>query len=228
MPNQQTFEEFLSRFVRPVDLWPFLLDLALAGVLSWLLGRCYERYGRSLSNRRTLGRTFLMIGMTTTLVIGVVKSSLALSLGLVGALSIVRFRTAIKEPEELAYLFLTIALGLGFGAGQRLVTIVTFAVVVAVIMARGVLRQAEAPGSLLLSVSATGRERLDPQEMVALLRPHCRAIKLKRLDEGAEATEALFEVQFDDFAHLEAARGAVRGRGDTVQVSFVDGEGLGG
>ena len=56
--------------------------------------------------------------MIVFFVILIVKSSLALSLGLVGALSIVRFRTPIKEPEELIYLFLAIAIGLGFGAGQ--------------------------------------------------------------------------------------------------------------
>ena len=54
----------------------------------------------------------------------IVKNSLALSLGLVGALSIVRFRAAIKEPEELVYLFLIIAAGLGCGAGQLQITIV--------------------------------------------------------------------------------------------------------
>ena len=54
----------------------------------------------------------------------IVKNSLALSLGLVGALSIVRFRAAIKEPEELIYLFLIIATGLGCGAGQIKITIV--------------------------------------------------------------------------------------------------------
>ena len=54
----------------------------------------------------------------------IVKSSLALSLGLVGALSIVRFRAAIKEPEELVYLFLIIAIGLGSGANQLIITTV--------------------------------------------------------------------------------------------------------
>ena len=54
----------------------------------------------------------------------IVKSSLALSLGLVGALSIVRFRAAIKEPEELVYLFLIIAIGLGCGANQLIITFV--------------------------------------------------------------------------------------------------------
>ena len=56
-----------------------------------------------------------------SIVIMIVKSSLALSLGLVGALSIVRFRAAIKEPEELVYLFLIIAIGLGCGANQLLI-----------------------------------------------------------------------------------------------------------
>ena len=52
----------------------------------------------------------------------IVKSSIALSLGLVGALSIVRFRTPIKEPEDLTYLFLSIALGVGYGSFQILIT----------------------------------------------------------------------------------------------------------
>ena len=56
----------------------------------------------------------------------IVKSSLALSLGLVGALSIVRFRTPIKEPEELVYLFLAIAIGIGYAAGQTLLTSLIF------------------------------------------------------------------------------------------------------
>ena len=58
-------------------------------------------------------------------VITVVKSSLALSLGLVGALSIVRFRTPIKEPEELIYLFICLSLGLAVGADQRIIAILT-------------------------------------------------------------------------------------------------------
>ena len=64
-----------------------------------------------------------LLAVTTMFIITVVKSSLALSLGLVGALSIVRFRAAIKEPEELTYLFFAISIGLGLGADQRVVTL---------------------------------------------------------------------------------------------------------
>ena len=70
--------------------------------------------------------------MIVTLIITVVKSSLALSLGLVGALSIVRFRTAIKNPEELIFLFLCIAIGVGLGANQIfVVTCAAFTFIIA-------------------------------------------------------------------------------------------------
>ena len=64
------------------------------------------------------------MSIVTCLVITVIKFSLALSLGLVGALSIVRFRAAIKEPERLIYLFLIIGIGLASGANQFLVAII--------------------------------------------------------------------------------------------------------
>ena len=101
----------------------------IAFILSSLLGYVYTKYGNSLSNRRSFAQNFNMISMTTMLIISIVKSSLALSLGLVGALSIVRFRTALKEPEELAFTFLCIAIGLGLGANQRLISIVGFVII---------------------------------------------------------------------------------------------------
>ena len=71
-----------------------------------ILGYLYVKFGNSFSDRKVLAKNFVIISLTTMVIITIVKSSLALSLGLVGALSIVRFRTAIKEPEELSYLFL--------------------------------------------------------------------------------------------------------------------------
>ncbi|MEL0309828.1 MAG: DUF4956 domain-containing protein, partial [Gammaproteobacteria bacterium] len=77
--------------------------------------------------------------VTTCTVIIIVKYSLALSLGLVGALSIVRFRAAIKEPEELVYLFLVIALGLSFGANQFFIGLILLGVSSLTIIFSGVI-----------------------------------------------------------------------------------------
>ena len=98
-----------------------LTNLVASAVLSLILAWHFVKFGSSFSNRHKFAAVLPTIALTTVLVISVVKASLALSLGLVGALSIVRFRTPVKEPEELAYLFLAIAVGLGLGADQRLV-----------------------------------------------------------------------------------------------------------
>ena len=108
----------------------FLINILITIILSYIIGLVYSKYGNSLSNRKKLTQTFVLIAVTVMLVISIVKSSLALSLGLVGALSIVRFRTAIKEPEELVYFFVAIAIGLGMGANQRIVTLTGSAVII--------------------------------------------------------------------------------------------------
>jgi MFS superfamily sulfate permease-like transporter len=88
---------------KPMQFLPgSLIAIVLASVVAWY----YTTFGRSLSNRGRLASILPVMAMIIVLIISVVKSSLALSLGLVGALSIVRYRTAIKEPEELMYIFL--------------------------------------------------------------------------------------------------------------------------
>ncbi len=108
----------------PLSLTALLINLGIGVFLSLLLRWHFKHFGSTLSNREEFSQVCPFILLTTILIITVVKSSLALSLGLVGALSIVRFRTPIKEPEELAYLFIAIAIGLGLGADQRIPTLV--------------------------------------------------------------------------------------------------------
>ncbi len=110
----------------------FVQNIVIALILSLVVKYVYEKFSTTLSNKQEFSKNFVILGLTTCIVITIVKSSLALSLGLVGALSIVRFRAAIKEPEELVYLFLVIAIGLGTGAGQTY--IITIGVGISVIL----------------------------------------------------------------------------------------------
>jgi len=107
-----------------VNLNNFVINLISTLILCLILRQLYIKFSSSLSNKDEFSKNFIILGITTCIVITIVKSSLALSLGLVGALSIVRFRAAIKEPEELVYLFLVISIGLGNGAGQLKITLV--------------------------------------------------------------------------------------------------------
>ncbi|HEY7699435.1 MAG TPA: DUF4956 domain-containing protein, partial [Vicinamibacteria bacterium] len=112
------------------------LDMALGGVAALYVRFLYRRFGSSVSNRDSFSAVFPMLTAVTVLIILVVKSSLALSLGLVGALSIVRFRAAIKSPEELVYLFFCIGIGVALGAEHRLLALVAVLVVSAFVAFR--------------------------------------------------------------------------------------------
>ena len=120
--NELDLSNYLKTNIN-IDLPDFILNLIVVGVLCYLIKIFYKKFSTTLSNREEFSKNFILLGIATCIVITIVKNSLALSLGLVGALSIVRFRAAIKEPEELVYLFLVIATGLGGGAGQIKITI---------------------------------------------------------------------------------------------------------
>ena len=111
-------DQFFTSENLVININDLVLSILLSIFLSFLVQKFYNKFSNSLSNKKEFSKNFVILGVTTCIVIMIVKSSLALSLGLVGALSIVRFRAAIKEPEELVYLFLIIAIGLGCGANQ--------------------------------------------------------------------------------------------------------------
>ena len=115
--SEYTNFEKLERYLNPniigeinISLSSTILALILSILTSLIIRWLYLKYSKSLNNKEYFANNFIILCLTTCLVIIIVKYSLALSLGLVGALSIVRFRAAIKEPEELVYLFLIIAL----------------------------------------------------------------------------------------------------------------------
>ncbi|MCI5162385.1 MAG: DUF4956 domain-containing protein [Candidatus Electrothrix sp. AX5] len=105
-----------------LDLLPVLFNFVLCVAMSFAIRSFYIHRSFSLTGKYHIASILPILSAVVFLVIVIVKSSLALSLGLVGALSIVRFRTPIKEPEELVYLFLAISIGLGYAAGHALIT----------------------------------------------------------------------------------------------------------
>ena len=116
-----TFRDiFKSSFLENMDSVP-LLDMAVALVLSFLLGlfifAIYKQCYAGVMYSPSFGVTLVALSLITTLLILTVVSNIVLSLGMVGALSIVRFRTAVKEPMDIAFLFWAIAVGIVLAAG---------------------------------------------------------------------------------------------------------------
>ena len=170
-----------------VTLHSLLVNLSLGIVLSFIIAWHYSRRSSEKTLRRDLGLVLPIIALTTLFIISVVKSSLALSLGLVGALSIVRFRTPIKEPEELAYIFLSIALGLALGADQREAAVIGVIVVLVVISAIDIFykNRTEIKGNLLLSleINSDKNQELQVEQILDILSNITTEINLRRVDQ---------------------------------------------
>lgn len=209
------------------EIGHFYIDFFLAGFCAFIVARIYQKYGKSISNRKIFSANFITLALTTLLIISIVKSSLALSLGLVGALSIVRFRSAIKEPEELTFLFLTMAIGLGFGSGQRLVTLLAFAGISIFLIARGVSQRNTNPEyNMLLSLASTDKEVIDPNYITDTIKKHASFISLKRFDQSDSGGELLMYVKFNSVNDLNAAADSIKSLGKDYKLSFIEDRGL--
>ena len=210
-----------------VSLSGFIINLLITAALAWLLSVVYHRYGSSLSNRKLFGQNFVVIAMTTMLIITVVQYSIALSLGLVGALSIVRFRAAIKEPEELAYLFLAISVGLGMGANQRMVTLTAFAIILGVILVRNFFEKRNSSNqNLHLTIADTGSDPVTIEDVAGVLSEHCTHVHMVRYDDSSERLEASFFVQLADFTALAGLKKSLRDLSSSVQLTYLDTRGV--
>lgn len=209
------FKEFNST---DFDIWAIIIAVLLAAVLGLILAEVYKKFGLSLSNRAKFSMLFAPIAMTTALIISVVKSSLALSLGLVGALSIIRFRTAIKEPEELAYLFLTISIGLGMGAELYLLTSISFVLIAIMIVFVSFGGSKNELGVNFVVKS----KKLKIDDVIEVLNGNRCKYTLRRTDQGDFGNEYAFFLDSVKAEHLTAMTDKLRKPDPNAQISYYE------
>ena len=118
MTFKDIFKSSFLENVTAVSILDIVLALVLAFCLGLLIFYIYKKTYSGVMYSSSFGVTLVALTMITTLVILAVTSNVVLSLGMVGALSIVRFRTAIKEPLDIAFLFWAIAVGIVLAAGM--------------------------------------------------------------------------------------------------------------
>ena len=215
-------EEFLTVTDTQISIVGLIFSLILTAFLATILAGIYTKYGSTLSNRRVFSRNFILIALTTMLVITIVKSSLALSLGLVGALSIVRFRSAIKEPEELAYLFLTICVGLGMGANQVMVTVVAFSIICVIIVASHRLSHIKTDDKNINLTIHSSNKKITLKKIIEVLSEHSLAINLRRFDETSEEIEVALMITFNDLSQLSSGKDALKKIDNKLKFSFIE------
>lgn len=218
MIYMQNLREFFyaSTSINIVDV---IINVILAGLMSQLIYFVFVRYGNTFSNRRQFGKIFFLVTVCTTLIISVIQASLALSLGLVGALSIVRFRSAIKEPEELAYLFFCITMGLGFGANARGLSLLNGFVISAIIIIRGLLGNKKNKHDTFNFSIVSSALNLD--EILKAVQIHASSATLKRADNEGKVSNAQLIVEFKSVDQLQNTIEELKKSDPDVSTSFI-------
>ncbi len=222
MDKWNLFQRFLITENAQISIVDFLINAGVILILSLILEFTYTRCAKSLSGRKAFAANFFLLAFTTMLIITIVKSSLALSLGLVGALSIVRFRSAIKEPEELAYLFFTISIGLGLGANQRVITVIGALVLLGIIWVKYLSSTKTRQQNLYLTVSGSGSEKPTLGNVDKLVQESFKASKLVRYDETSDIIETAFWVEIKKSDDLQNFKNKLDELNPEIRVSFVD------
>ena len=221
MPQQQITIHPLGS--APIDIPQLLIHLAVGVALSLITCWHFRRFSSTLANRQQFTLVIPFVMLTTILIIAVVKSSIALSLGLVGALSIVRFRTPIKEPEELAYLFIGLAMGVGLGAGQVMPTATAGLVILGVMAGVKSFRSSGDSKNLYLSIDLNGddaeRSLADLNDIVS---QHADDCDLRRFDSRNGGIEATYFVDVANTDALTRLSDALRTRWPAIGITFLD------
>ena len=216
-----TFQDiFKSGFIENIASVS-VLDMAIALVLAFLMGLfiffIYKKSYSGVMYSASFGVTLIALSLITTLLIMTVVSNIVLSLGMVGALSIVRFRAAIKEPMDIAFLFWAIAVGIVLAAGLILLAVAGSVFIGVVLLIFAQKKTVDSPYILIVHCE-NGQIEKQTKEFV---KAHVKRINVKSKSVTGGQVELNYEVRLQnddcDFVNeLEAMEGVSR----VVLVSY--------
>ena len=200
-----------------------LINIIACSIMAFILRSFYLKFSVSINGKQNIGSILPILSLTVFMVIVIVKSSLALSLGLVGALSIVRFRTPIKEPEELIYLFLAIAIGLGFGAGKLLTTILTTSIILIIIYIWLSNKSKNLLSEYNLVLDWKSND-LMIDDIVDELKNYSESVDLVRTDGKKDQYQAVFLIQPKDLNFFKKLKKNLEKKDEFISINFFKSE----
>ena len=216
-----TFSDvFKSSFLSNINSFStldVLLALGLAFVIGLFIFLIYKKTYQGVMYSDSFGVSLIAMSMITSLVIIAVTSNVVLSLGMVGALSIVRFRTAIKEPMDIAFLFWAIAVGIVLGAGLLPLAIIGSVIIGIIIVVFSTRKIGDTPYILVVSCENEETESVAYE----LIKEDAKKSLLKSKSVNKLGIELTYEVRIkDDNTGFVNKISAVDGVTNAVLVSY--------
>ena len=202
------------------DFTTTLINFLFCIALSFIVKKFYLQYSTSLTGKQHIGNILTTLSLVVFLVISIVKSSIALSLGLVGALSIVRFRTPIKEPEELVYLFLAIGVGLGYAAGHTwLTTFVTLLILVTIYYWSFNKKQSINEYNLIISWN---NQKISLEQLSSNILKYVHSLKFNRIDKTSSNSTAVMSIVPKKISDIDKITSVIKKIDSKVEISIYE------
>ncbi len=215
LKNDSTISEFFASQFENLTPWKILIGLVVGCIGGLVIAFVYRRCYRGVLYSPTFAMTLMMLTLITTPVVMCIKSNIALSMGMVGALSIVRFRTAVKDPMDTAYMFWSLTMGILLGA-ELYVHAIAVALGISVILMVMTFVRFRNPNSYLLVVHY---DDYAEQEITQLLRRTVRQRKLRSKTVTRSGAEMTVEVRLDSKQDLVNAVLDIEGVHDATLVA---------
>lgn len=193
---KKSFIEGFSRYDNSPE--NIIIAFCIATVFAIYIFLAYRVVTKKTFYSKTFNIALPCLTLITAAVILTIQSSIVVSLGMVGALSIVRFRTAIKEPMDLVFLFWAIVNGIVCGAGLAEVSCVLAILITILLIVLEKCPVAQMPKILL--VNANGYDSED--EIIAIVKKHCKYYTVKSRNLSNDRNDMVIEVRTDSEANL--------------------------
>ena len=212
--NSSLSEYFTNQFIN-LTPWKILIGLLMGCLVGLVIAFVYKRCYRGVLYSPTFALTLVMLTLITTPVVMCIKSNISLSMGMVGALSIVRFRTAVKDPMDTAYMFWALTMGILLGAELYIHALMVVLIISIILFLLSFLHLGKNNAYLLV----VHYDDYAEQDITQLLRRTVKQRKLRSKTVTRSGAEMTVEVRLDNKQDLIASVLNLEGVHDATLVA---------
>ena len=224
--NEEVLNKNLSNLSVSITFIDGLIILVLSTLAGLIVRHFFYKYAESMSSKKTFGNTILLVTVCVASLIAVVKSSLALSLGLVGALSVVRFRTAVKEPYNLSFILFAICVGISIGASQYIFgfMICLIGCLISFFLSKNIQKvQLRGDIDAIDSISIRLPSQSDINLLYSILEKYSSEFNIRTFSDSQEGfVDLTLRASIDSFSSLEMLRKDIKNNFNNVDFAFYE------
>jgi uncharacterized membrane protein YhiD involved in acid resistance len=180
-----------------LDLYSIVFSLVIAAVMGFLISLLYRKTHRGLNYEHTFMATLVLLAPIVSIVMLYIRGDLVLSLGLIGSLSIIRFRTPIKDTRDMVFLFWVIAVGLGAGTYNWGVVVISTIFLTLVVALLYFFRYGNSKNTDFVLV-VSGESPLKSAEIQQIVKQYAVEARIRSVEQENEKWEIVFELRLID------------------------------